>query len=70
MFNLLLLAALTATLLALPAAASYVLPVDNLQAIKITLHGYGTFELYRIEQEPNFPDARFQSLIFQRPVPE
>ena len=50
MLNLLLLTAITATALTLPAAASYILPVDNLQAIKISLVGYGMSELYRIEQ--------------------
>lgn len=50
MLNLLLLTALTATALALPATASYILPVDNLQAIKMSLPGYGMSELYRINQ--------------------
>ena len=70
MFNLLLLAALTATLLALPAAASYILPVDNLQAIKISLNGYGMSELYRIEQEPDSPRCRIPVNDIQRPVSE
>jgi hypothetical protein len=49
MLNLFFLTALTATALALLATASYVLPVDNLQAVKISLSGYGMSELCRIE---------------------
>ncbi|KIW69574.1 hypothetical protein PV04_05444 [Phialophora macrospora] len=69
MFNLLLLAPFTATLLALSAAASYVLPVDKLQAIKISLHGYGASDLCHVEQEPDLPDAHFQSVVFSVPFP-
>ena len=50
MLDLLLLTVLAATLLALPTSASYVLPVDNLQAIKMSWSYYSMSELYRIEQ--------------------
>lgn len=50
MLDLLLLTALTATLLLLPATASYILAVDNLQAIKISLSDYGISKLSCIEQ--------------------
>ncbi|OQU96175.1 hypothetical protein CLAIMM_02289 [Cladophialophora immunda] len=40
MLNLLLLAAMTATLLALPATGNFVLPVDNLEAIKLPFYYY------------------------------
>lgn len=68
MFNLLLLAALTDTLLALPTLASDVCPVDNLQAIEISVLGYGVSELCRIEQESDSPRRQIPDNELQRPV--
>ena len=45
----LLLTVLMVTVLVLPTAARYALPVDNLQAIKLSLYGYGMSELYHME---------------------
>jgi hypothetical protein len=50
MLDRLLLTVLSAAVLALPAAASHVLAVDNFQAIKISLSEYCMSEMYRIEQ--------------------
>ncbi|KIX97473.1 uncharacterized protein Z520_06925 [Fonsecaea multimorphosa CBS 102226] len=50
----LLLAAMGATLLVLPQADSYVLPVDNIETIKMSLYNYG---------------VGFQSMLFRIPFP-